>query len=202
MIDRTLRVLVLDDDPADVELATQALTQSGLSVVTKRVDSRDGFASGLREFAPDVVLAAQSLAQLDAFAALEMVQEIRPMAALIVIARALDQQSTASFIRAGAEDLVLTSNLSRLGSAIESAISVRRPLEKLTPRQMEVLRLMAGGLTTPAIARLLSLSGKTVETHRGEIMKRIGIHDIVGLVRYAMRVGLVSPEIPGLRRSG
>ena len=202
MIDRTLRVLVLEQDPADVELVTQALTQSGLSIVTERVDSRDAFASGLREFAPDVVLAEQSLGQLDAFAALEMVQEIRPMAALIVIARALDQQSTASFIRAGAEDLVLKSNLSRLASAIESAISVRRPLEKLTPRQMEVLRLMAGGLTTPAIARRLNLSGKTVETHRGEIMKRIGIHDIVGLVRYAMRVGLVSPEIPGLRRSG
>lgn len=202
MIDRPLRVLVLEQDPADVELVTQALTQSGLSIVTERVDSRDAFASGLREFAPDVVLAEQSLVQLDAFAALEMVQEIRPLAALIVIARALDQQSTASFIRAGAEDLVLKSNLSRLASAIESAISVRRPLEKLTPRQMEVLRLMAGGLTTPAIARRLNLSGKTVETHRGEIMKRIGIHDIVGLVRYAMRVGLVSPEIPGLRRSG
>ena len=202
MIDRPLRVLVLEQDPADVELVTQALTQSGLSIVTERVDSREAFASGLREFAPDVVLAEQSLVQLDAFAALEMVQEIRPLAALIVIARALDQQSTASFIRAGAEDLVLKSNLSRLASAIESAISVRRPLEKLTPRQMEVLRLMAGGLTTPAIARRLNLSGKTVETHRGEIMKRIGIHDIVGLVRYAMRVGLVSPEIPGLRRSG
>jgi DNA-binding NarL/FixJ family response regulator len=202
MIDRTLRVLVLDNDPADVELVTQALTESGLSVVTERVDSRDPFALGLREFAPDVVLAEQSLGELDAFAALEMMQEIRPTAALIVIARALDQQSTASFIRAGAEDLVLKSNLGRLASAIESAISVRRPLEKLTPRQMEVLRLMAGGLTTPAIARRLNLSGKTVETHRGEIMKRIGIHDIVGLVRYAMRVGLVSPEIPGLRRSG
>jgi DNA-binding NarL/FixJ family response regulator len=52
---------------------------------------------------------------------------------------------------------------------------------------------MAEGLTTPAIARRLNLSGKTVETHRGEIMKRVGIHDIVGLVRYAVRVGLVSP---------
>ena len=59
---------------------------------------------------------------------------------------------------------------------------------------MEVLRLMAQGLTTPEIARRLNLSGKTIETHRGEIMKRIGIHDIVGLVRYAVRVGLVSPD--------
>ena len=53
---------------------------------------------------------------------------------------------------------------------------------------------MAEGLTTPEIARRLSLSSKTVETHRGEIMKRVGIHDIVGLVRYAVRVGLVSPD--------
>jgi DNA-binding NarL/FixJ family response regulator len=202
MTDRTLRILVLDEDPADVELVIQALTQSGLPFATERVDSREAFAAGLREFAPDIVLAEQALGQFDAFEALEMMQEIRPAAALIVIARALDQQSTASFIRAGAEDLVLKSNFSRLGSAIESAIAVRRPLEKLTPRQMEVLRLMAGGLTTPAIAQRLSLSGKTVETHRGEIMKRIGIHDIVGLVRYAMRVGLVSPEIPGLRKLG
>jgi DNA-binding NarL/FixJ family response regulator len=59
---------------------------------------------------------------------------------------------------------------------------------------MEVLRLMAEGFTTPEIAKELNLSGKTVETHRGEIMKRVGIHDIVGLVRYAVRVGLVSPE--------
>jgi DNA-binding NarL/FixJ family response regulator len=59
---------------------------------------------------------------------------------------------------------------------------------------MEVLRLMAQGLTTPEIARRLSLSAKTVETHRGEIMKRVGIHDIVGLVRYAVRVGLVTPQ--------
>jgi DNA-binding NarL/FixJ family response regulator len=89
---------------------------------------------------------------------------------------------------------VLKSNLGRLAPAIEAALSVRRRLEKLTPRQIEVLRLMALGNTTPEIARALGLSAKTIETHRGEIMKRVGIHDIVGLVRYAVRVGLVPPE--------
>ena len=124
----------------------------------------------------------------------EVLQTIRPTTALIVVAAALDEQSAAAFVRAGAEDFVLKSNLTRLAPAIEAAVSVRRRLEKLTPRQMEVLRLMAEGLTTPEIARRLNLSGKTVETHRGEIMKRVGIHDIVGLVRYSVRVGLVSPE--------
>ena len=194
MSGKTLRVLFLEDDPADAELATDSLVQAGMSVVTERVDSREAFTQALREFAPDVVLSDHALAQFDARAALEVMQTVRPTAALIVVAGALDEHSAASFVRAGAEDFVLKSNLGRLAPAIESALSVRRRLEKLTPRQMEVLRLMAEGLTTPEIARRLSLSGKTIETHRGEIMKRVGIHDIVGLVRYAVRVGLVSPE--------
>ena len=193
MTEKTLRVLFLEDDPADAELATETLIRSGLSVLTERVDSREAFTHALREFAPDVVLSDHSLGQFDARAALEVMQSIRPGAALIVLAGALNEQTAAAFVRAGAEDFVLKSNLGRLAPAIEAAISIRRRLEKLTPRQMEVLRLMAEGLTTPEIARRLSLSSKTVETHRGEIMKRVGIHDIVGLVRYAIRVGLVAP---------
>jgi DNA-binding NarL/FixJ family response regulator len=188
-----LRVLFLEDDAADAELATETLIRSGMSVLTERVDSREAFTRALRDFAPDVVLSDHSLGQFDARAALEVMQAIRPAAALIVLAGVLNEQTAASFVRAGAEDFVLKSNLGRLAPAIEAAVTVRRRLEKLTPRQMEVLRLMAEGLTTPEIARRLNLSGKTVETHRGEIMKRVGIHDIVGLVRYAVRVGLVSP---------
>ena len=194
MTGKTLRVLFLEDDPADAELATETLIRSGMSVLTERVDSREAFTQALREFAPDVVLSDHSLAQFDARAALEVMQSIRPAAALIVQAGVLNEKTAAAFVRAGAEDFVLKSNLDRLAPAIEAAVSVRRRLEKLTPRQMEVMRLMAEGLTTPEIARRLSLSSKTVETHRGEIMKRVGIHDIVGLVRYAVRVGLVSPD--------
>ena len=194
MTEKQLRILLLEDDPADAELVTESLAQSGMAVVTERVDSREAFIQAVRDFAPDIVLSDHALAQFDARAALEVLQTMRPAAALIVVAGALDSQSTAAVVRAGAEDFILKSNLSRLAPAIESALMVRRRLEKLTPRQMEVLRLMAEGLTTPEIARQLSLSGKTVETHRGEIMKRVGIHDIVGLVRYAVRVGLVSPE--------
>ena len=194
MTGKPLRVLFLEDDPADAELVTESLIRSGMDVIAERVDSREAFTQALRDFAPDVVLSDHALAQFDARAALEVLQTIRPTTALIVVAAALDEQSAAAFVRAGAEDFVLKSNLTRLAPAIEAAVSVRRRLEKLTPRQMEVLRLMAEGLTTPEIARRLNLSGKTVETHRGEIMKRVGIHDIVGLVRYSVRVGLVSPE--------
>ena len=64
----------------------------------------------------------------------------------------------------------------------------------LTPRQREVLRLLAQSVTTKGIARRLGLSVKTVETHRAQLMARLGIHDVAGLVRYALRTGLVAWE--------
>jgi DNA-binding NarL/FixJ family response regulator len=66
--------------------------------------------------------------------------------------------------------------------------------EVLTARQREVLRLVAVGKSTKEIAFLLNLSVKTVETHRSQIMERLGIRDVAGLVRYALRTGLVPPD--------
>jgi len=66
--------------------------------------------------------------------------------------------------------------------------------EVLTARQREVLRLIAVGKSTKEIAFLLNLSVKTVETHRAQIMERLGIRDVAGLVRYALRTGLVPPN--------
>jgi DNA-binding NarL/FixJ family response regulator len=67
-------------------------------------------------------------------------------------------------------------------------------LEELTPRQREILRLIADGHTTKEIARVLNVTVKTAEKHRTQLMQRLGIHEIAGLVRYAVRVGLVHPH--------
>jgi DNA-binding NarL/FixJ family response regulator len=67
-------------------------------------------------------------------------------------------------------------------------------LEELTPRQREILRLIADGHTTKEIARMLNVTVKTAEKHRTQLMQRLGIHEIAGLVRYAVRVGLVHPH--------
>jgi DNA-binding NarL/FixJ family response regulator len=67
-------------------------------------------------------------------------------------------------------------------------------LEQLTPRQREILQLIAEGHTTKAIAQRLGLSVKTVETHRVQMMERLDIHEIAGLVRYAIRMGVVLPD--------
>jgi DNA-binding NarL/FixJ family response regulator len=70
----------------------------------------------------------------------------------------------------------------------------RSPLEQLTPRQREILQLIAEGQTTKAIASILKLSDKTVEYHRAKLMALLNIFDIPGLVRFALRNGLVSQE--------
>jgi len=63
--------------------------------------------------------------------------------------------------------------------------------ERLTPRQVEILRLVAGGSTTKEIARQLEISPKTVEFHRARLMQRIGVHDVTGLTRFAFQNGLI-----------
>ena len=70
-----------------------------------------------------------------------------------------------------------------------------QPLPDLTARQREVLQLIAEGCSTKDIANKLKLSVKTVDTHRSELMHRLDIHDVAGLVRYAIRVGLVKSDV-------
>jgi DNA-binding NarL/FixJ family response regulator len=68
-------------------------------------------------------------------------------------------------------------------------------LDHLSARQQDVLHFIATGLSTKKIAQVMQLSPKTVESHRSQLMKRLNIHDITGLVRYAIRVGLVEPDL-------
>lgn len=68
------------------------------------------------------------------------------------------------------------------------------PLTALTPRQREVLQPVAEGHSSKDIARRLGLSYRTVETHRSQLMKRLNIHDLTGLVRFAMRAGIIEGE--------
>lgn len=187
-----IRVLLLEDNEDDAELIRHELRRSGLPTIADRVDSEDAFVAALREFEPDVVLSDHSLAQFDAQSALALLRKIRPTTPLIIVTGHPNSDKTVACLRAGAEDLLIKGNLGRLAASIKDALDLRRPLEALTPRQVEVLRLVAEGHRTRDIAARLKLSVKTVESHRGEVMKRLEIHDVVNLVRYALRVGLVA----------
>ena len=192
---KPVRVLLLEDSEADAELIRHELLRSGLPAITERVETESAFASAVKDFLPDVVLSDHSLGTFDAESALALLRSVRPTTPLILVTGAVNSDATVACIRAGAEDLITKTNLSRLAASITKAVQLRRPLDRLTPRQIEVLRMVAEGHRTREIAARLKLSVKTVESHRGEIMKRLAIHDVVGLVRYAMRVGLVSPMV-------
>jgi DNA-binding NarL/FixJ family response regulator len=82
----------------------------------------------------------------------------------------------------------------RLGHKGDAARHEQSPADPLTPRQREILQLIAEGHTTKRIAALLHRSEKTIEAHRVRLMNQLDIHDVAGLVRYAIRIGLVSPD--------
>lgn len=190
-IKKPLRVLLLEDSAADAALISHELQRSGMRIQLAKVDSAESFSAALRSFAPDVVLSDHSLAQFNSLAALEVLREVRPTVPFIIITGALIGAQAGAAIRAGAEDLILKTYIRGLEAAITNAIAARRPLHALTERQIEVLKLVTAGHRTRDVAKRLGLSIKTVESHRSEIMKRLHIHDVVSLVRYAIRVGLI-----------
>jgi DNA-binding NarL/FixJ family response regulator len=188
---KPLRVLLLEDDQADAALISHELQRSGMRILLAQVDSAESFTAALKSFAPDVVLSDHSLAQFDSSAALEVLREVRPTAPFIIVTGNLIGSQVGAAIRAGAEDVILKTNMRGLEASITNALSARRRLHALTDRQIQVLKLVAEGYRTREVAKRLGLSIKTIESHRSEIMKRLRIHDVVSLVRFAIRVGLI-----------
>jgi DNA-binding NarL/FixJ family response regulator len=190
---RHVRVLLVDQSAADAELVLNELRQAGMQVSAQRVESEDALISSLHEFGPDVVLTEHTLPELDFRATLGVVHSIRPATPLIVVVGGWlkADDNTGACVRAGAETVISKKNLAPLAAAIAAALNARSALEKLTPRQIEVMRLVARGLRTRDIAERLKLSVKTVESHRQEVMRRLDLGNMADLVRYAVRVGLV-----------
>ena len=193
---RPLRVLLLEDSEADAELITHELQQSGMTILVGRVDSAEAFSAALRDFSPDVVLVGPFArpVRLTRRAGADA-GSVRPTVPFIIVAGAITGAQSVAAVRAGAEDLVLKSYLNRLPASVSEALAVRRPLQKLTSRQVQVLKMVAEGHRTRDVATRLGLSIKTIESHRGEIMKRLHVHDVVSLARYAIRLGLIPSRL-------
>jgi DNA-binding NarL/FixJ family response regulator len=188
---KPLRILLLEDNAADAALISHELQRFGMRTLVTQAHSAESFTEALKSFAPDVVLSDNSLAQFDSRAALEVLREVRPTVPFIIITGALVGGRAGAAIRAGAEEVILKTHTRGLEASISNALAARRPLHALTDRQIQVLKLVTEGHRTREVAKRLGISVKTVESHRGEIMKRLGIHDVVSLVRYAIRVGLI-----------
>ena len=197
-----LRVVLIDDVTTSGDALVGALRQRGREVLVERADQEETLVSLLQGFWPDVVFTVQQTGALGLPAILAAVRTMRPTVPVILLANPGDEHRTAAWIRAGVEDVVHRDALSQAAEAVQRALEVRQPLARLSPRQIEVLRLITEGLTSREIAARLGLSEKTVETHRSAVAQRLGIRDVAGLVRYAVRVGLTSltPPFDGRRR--
>jgi len=186
-----VRILLLEDSRADADLIARELGRSELQAILERVDSEGSFTAALESFGPDVVLSDHALAQFDSQAALETLRATCPATPFIIVTGAQLGAITSASIRAGADDVVFKTHLGGLAASILRALAMRRPLRTLSTRQIEVLKLVAEGYRTRDIADRLGLRVKTVESHRYALMKRLHIDSVVGLVRFALQVGLI-----------
>jgi len=109
--------------------------------------------------------------------------------------RAEQAETRAEHAESTLENLIQNESRRPPQDAIPAETSAdQRALARLTVRQREVLQLMARGDNTKQIAHLLAISPKTIEYHRAKLMAALKVHDITGLVRLALRAGLVPPE--------
>src|SRR6266566_443973 len=125
-----LRILLLEDVPADAALVERHLTKSGLEFVSQRVDTRARFEQALREFVPDIILSDHGLPGFDGSAALELVNERFPTLPVILVTGSLNEEKAVEFMKAGAADYILKDHLTRLPEAIQRAIRERRLREE------------------------------------------------------------------------
>ena len=186
---------MVDANEADTEKMFTQLREAGMRIAAERVQSEEGLTSALRDLKPHVVLSEHSLPLLDYRTTLKVVQSVRPGTPVIVMSGPLREEATGSCVRAGAESFISKLNSGMLPAAISAALEAREPLTRLTSRQIQVMRLVASGYRTHEVAELLKLSAKTVESHRHQLMRKLGLLRTTCLIRYAIRVGFM-PVMP------
>ena len=211
--------VVLADDHALVRAGIRALLEKlpGIEVVGEADNGRQALEL-VRKSAPNLILLDISMAELGGLEVLPRIVKDFPGVKVLILSGHANEEYVLRALRSGAAGYMLKdAATAELQLAIDSVIqdktylspSISRtvidsylervggpfsPLEQLTPRQREILQLIAEGKNTKEIAHTLGISVKTVEAHRLQLMARLSIHDLPGLVRYAVRSGLVSAE--------
>jgi DNA-binding NarL/FixJ family response regulator len=210
--------VVLVDDHALVRAGMRSLLGSMQQVeVVGEASSGEEALALARTTVPDIVLMDIAMKGLTGLEAASRMRDASPGTRVIILSMHAGEEYVLQALRAGAVGYLLKDAATgELELALRSVMrgeswfspAVSRQVvegyvqrvggesgaDVLTARQREVLRLVAGGKSTKEIAYDLNLSVKTVETHRAQIMERLGIRDVAGLVRYALRTGLVPPD--------
>jgi len=210
-----IRVLIADDHAVVRQgLRTFLELQEEIDVVGEAADGEEAVEAATR-LVPDVVLMDLVMPRLEGAEAISRIRELGLETRVIVLTTFLDDDKLFAAIRAGAagyllkdvqpQDLVSAIRTAHAGESpvdpaaatklLEEVSARRRPDgQLLTPREQEVLRLIARGRPNKVIARDLGLSEKTVKTHVSNILGKLGLTDRTQAAVYAVREGLVEPE--------
>ena len=213
-----MRILVADDHEV-VRRGLQSLleTQPGWEVSGEAADGREAVEK-TKQLKPDVVIMDIGMPVLIGMAATRQILKINPHVRVLILTMHESDQIVREVLDAGARGYVLKSDagrdlvgavqaLQRYNSFFTSKVAEmvldgyravgtedeKPPHDRLTPREREVLQLLAEGKSSKEVAAELDMSVSTSETHRANIMRKLDLHSISDLVRYAVRNKIIEP---------
>jgi DNA-binding NarL/FixJ family response regulator len=208
-----LRILLADDHMIVRQGLRALLERAGFEVVGEATDGQEAVALA-EKLKPDVAVLDLIMPTLNGLDAGRQILQMGRSTAIVLLTMQTDEHNVARALRAGirayllkttaAEDLVrairevvrgqvfLSDAVSRV--VVDGYLSgAQAPIDPLAPRERQVLQLVAEGKTSKEVAEILGVSVKTAESYRSNIMEKLDIHETAGLVRYAIRRGLVLP---------
>jgi DNA-binding NarL/FixJ family response regulator len=212
---KKIRVLLADDHKlvrAGIRSLLERLPE--MEVVAEASDGGEALQL-VEKYDPQIVLMDLAMPELNGLEATRHLTTKFPKVRVIILSIYSDEEHVYQSLRAGAAGYLMKGaateelefairSVARGETYLSPPVSkpvimeyIRRtnvglsPREGLSPRQTQILKLIAEGQTTKQVALNLAISVKTVESHRSALMKRIGVRDVAGLVRYAVKVGLV-----------
>jgi len=213
----TLKILLVDDHTI-VRQGLKALLEAhaGFIIVGEAENGREAVKKA-QELNPDIVIMDIAMPVLNGLEATRQIKRALPDTKVLALTMYNDEEYVFQILKSGASGyLIKETAANELIAAILSlqkgnpffSPSISRKImesylnededkktkgesDKLTNREKEVLQLIAEGYTNNEIANLMNISVKTVETHRAHVMSKLDIHDVAGLIKYAIRKGLV-----------
>jgi DNA-binding NarL/FixJ family response regulator len=202
-----MRVLLTDDHAILIEgLRAYLSYYDDVEVVGEAHDGAEALAS-VAELQPDIVLMDIAMPGINGITATRLIREQYPQTRVLVLTQHEEKQYVLALLKAGASGYILKRALgsdlinalrtvARGGTFLYPTVAtllveeMKHPTVSLTPREAEVLQHIVRGETSSQIADSLSLSVKTVEWHRSNLMSKLNVHGVADLVRYALEHGL------------
>jgi DNA-binding NarL/FixJ family response regulator len=208
-----LRVLLAEDEQIVRQGVRALLEQAGFEVVGEASDGREAIRLA-EELRPDIAILDLAMPNMNGASAARELARVSPGIRTVVLTAHRGEEAVLAALEAGIKGYVLkteaTADLTRAlhevarghtylspgisETVVDAWLSKReRPADPLTPRERQVLQLIAEGKTTKEVAQILGMSVKTAEFHRSRLMEKLDIHETASLVRYAIRKGIVQP---------